>query len=331
MNYRIAHSFSLSSTKWRRGPGRGGAHCNLDYHLPMNTTLQARNNPLFHLARTASLIFTVVILAGCPASNQTTPGSPPASTTGKVLIRGSNTVGEELAPRLITEFKKDHATADFDLQAKATGYGLAALRAGQCDIAAASRAPMKDEIDEAQRMGVQLNDYVIGAYSVAVVVNANNPVSNLTREQVRDIFTGKIQNWKDVGGPDAPIHLFARDPISGTYLGFKELALDNNPYAGEPKLATSYAEIDKQIGQDPNGIGYSCFELPKDSGAKTVTIGGIAPTAADVNSGKYPYARMLHLFTDKAREAGAAKDFVQFVMSARGQEILAAAGFTPHP
>jgi phosphate transport system substrate-binding protein len=275
------------------------------------------------------LILTGVLLAGCPASNQTS--NPAPSAAGKVVIRGSNTVGEELAPRLITEFKKDHATADFDLLTKATGYGLAALRAGQCDIAAASRPPSKEEIDEAQRMGVQLNDYVIGAYSVAVIVNAKNPVSNLTRDQVHDIFTGATQDWNYVGGPDAPIHIYVRDPISGTYLGFKELAMNDKPYAYGAKLATSYQEIAKEVGQDPNGIGFSCFELPPDSGAKTVSIGGIEPTAAEVNSGKYPYARVLHLFTNKVREGGAAKDFVDFVQSAHGQEILAQDGFTPHP
>src|SRR5580704_2155139 len=97
------------------------------------------------VARNLALALAGAMLAGCPAGNQsatTTTGSP---TSGKIVIRGSNTVGEELAPRLIVEFKKDHPTADFDLEAKATGYGLAALRAGLCDIAAASRPANKEE------------------------------------------------------------------------------------------------------------------------------------------------------------------------------------------
>src|SRR5438046_2938155 len=89
---------------------------------------------------------------------------------------------------------------------------IGALMADQCDIAAASRLPSKDEQALAQLRNVELNDNVIGSYCVAVVVNGSNPVGNLTKDQVRDIFTGAIVNWKEVGGPDAPIHLCVRDP-----------------------------------------------------------------------------------------------------------------------
>jgi len=296
----------------------------------MNTTfLEERtgSNGL-RLLRNLGLVLAGAMLAGCPASK---PDATPAPNPGKVVIRGSNTIGEELAPRLITEFKKDHATVNFDLEAKATGYGLAALRAGQCDIATASRVATKDEVDEARNLGVTLEDHLIGAYSVAVVVQAGNAVTNLTRDQVRDIFTGAIKNWKDVGGTDAPIHLYARDPISGTYLGFKELAMDNKTYAAGRKLATSYGAIVQDVAQDENGIGYAGLELPKNAGVHSVAIGGVAPTAASVNEGKYPYARMLHLYTRKDRETTASRDFVQFVESKGGQAILVEMGFVPHP
>ena len=92
---------------------------------------------------------------------------------------------------------------------------------------------------------------------VAVVVNAANPVANLTRDQVRDLFTGTVQNWKDVGGPDAPVHLYIRHPISGTYLGFRELAMENKPYALEVKTYTNYTEIVQAVAQDPDGLGYA--------------------------------------------------------------------------
>ena len=279
----------------------------------------------------SGICLLAAVLAGCPASNNAPVPVVTATNSGKVVIRGSNTVGEELAPKLITEFKKEHPSAEFDLETKATGYGLAALRAGQCDIAAASRPANKEEMAEAHNMGVELNDYVIGAYSVAVVVNASNPVTNLTQAQVKDIFTGKVQNWKDVGGQDAPIHLYARDPISGTYLGFRELAMDNQPYAPGPTLATNYDGILVGVGKDPNGIGYSSIELPHAALAKSVSIGGTAATAATVNAGKYPYARVLHLYTNKNKEAPGAHDFVQFVMTAKGQAVLSDDGFVPHP
>jgi phosphate transport system substrate-binding protein len=283
------------------------------------------------LSRSIGLVLTGLMLAGCPAGRQAAGPSAPARVPGKLVIRGSNTIGEELGPRLITEFKKDHQGADIDLQAKATGYGLADLRVGTCDIAAASRPATKDEVDEARHMGVEMSDHVIGAYSVSVVVNQKNAVTNLTREQVRDIFTGKVTNWKDVGGADAAIHPYVRDPVSGTYLGFKELAMENQNYCEGRRLATSYKEITQDVGQDESGIGYATIELPKDAPVKSVSIGGVPAAAATVNSGAYPYARVLHLYTNKSKEDAASRDFVQFVLSAHGQEIVSQMGFTPHP
>src|SRR5947208_13999897 len=160
------------------------------------------------LGRSITPFLLVAILVGCSEKVETppAPGKGPSAARDKVVIKGSNTIGEELAPRLIAEYKKDHPNAVFELESKATGYGLAALLAGQCDIAGASRAPIKDEQDLAKARGIELKDHVIGSYSVAVIVHSSNPIANLTPEQVRDIFTGTIQNWKDVGGPDAPIH-----------------------------------------------------------------------------------------------------------------------------
>jgi len=274
-----------------------------------------------------SLILLGLLFAGCPAGK---PAAPETAPLQKITIRGSNTVGEELAPRLMAEYKKEHPAAEFDLESKGTSYGMGALMGGFCDMAGASRLPLKEELEVAQFRNVELNDYVIGAYSVAVVVNAANPVGNLTREQVRDIFTGVIQNWKDVGGPDAPIHLYLRDPISGTFMGFKELAMEGKSYASEEHLFTNYTAIVEAVGRDANSIGYSGFNPAPRAGAKAVTIDGVAPTAEAVNQGKYPYARTLHLYTNKAKERPAAVDFIQFIRSPRGQEVMAQMGYVPH-
>ena len=265
------------------------------------------------------------VVAGC------SPSAPPtaAAPSGKIVIRGSNTVGEELAPRLIAEYKKDHPKAEFDLESKGTSYGFGALVGGFCDIAGASRQPNKDEQEVAQFRNVELDDHVIGFYSVAVVVNAGNSVTNLTKEQVRDIFTGAITNWSAVGGADAPVHLFIRDPISGTYLGFKELAMENKAYGSEQNLFTNYAGIVEAVKKDANGIGYSSIELVANSGVKAVSVGGVAPEVAAVNKAEYPYARTLHLFTNKGNVTPETLDFIQFVQSENGQKVLAEAGDTP--
>ncbi len=280
--------------------------------------------------RTVGVMLVALLAGGCPDKSPP-PAGAPAGAGGKVVIRGSNTIGEELAPALIAEFKKDHPAAEFDVDTKATGYGLAALRAGKCDIAGASREATQQEKDEAKNYKVDMNDYVIGSYSVAVIVNGNNAVAGLTKEQVRDIFTGAITNWKDLGGPDAAIVLYIRDPISGTYLGFRELAMGDKPYVSGAKFKTSYASIAEAVAQDANGIGYSSIELATGQGIKGVSIGGVAPTAAAVNEGKYPYARKLRLYTNKAKESAPVTEFIQYVQSAKGQQVLAQMGFVQHP
>ncbi len=271
-----------------------------------------------------------LLLIGLSSCSEQTSVAPVATTaSGKVIIKGSNTLGEELAPRLIAEYKKDHPTAVFELESKATGYGLAALMAGQCDLAGASREPIKEELETAESRNIQLNDHVIGYYGVAVVVNATNPVSSLTREQVHGIFTGAIHNWKEVGGADAPIHLFIRDPISGTYLGFRELAMDNHAYASGATTATNYAGIHRGVAHHANGIGYCSFDLATKADVKALTIQDVPPNAASVREGKYPYTRALHYYTQKGAESEAARNFIEFVQSARGQEILGKTGFVP--
>ena len=301
--------------------------------MKTNLRVERFELPPLRLIKNFGLVFLGLLLAGCPAGKQSadssgTGASTPASDN-KVVIRGSNTIGEELAPRLIAEFKKDHPAIAFELEPKATGYGMAALRAGQCDIAAASRAALKEELELTKDSGIEMNETILGAYSVAVVVNANNPVTNLTKEQIHDIFTGKITNWKDVGGPDATIALYIRDPISGTHLGFKELAMKNEPYAAHSHLLTNYTVIVQAVAADANGIGYSGIELARLPGAKLLSVEGVEPNAATVHSGKYPYARVLRFYTNKARESQAAKDFIQFVLSEHGQEVVVQMGFTP--
>jgi phosphate transport system substrate-binding protein len=266
------------------------------------------------------LILLSAVIAGCSG------GKPE-----KVVILGSNTIGEELAPQLVAEYKKEHPSVAFELEFKGTTYGIGALIVGRCDIAAASRDVSTNEVELAHDRGVEFNNSTIGTYDVAVIVHANNPVGSLTREQVRDLFTGTIQNWKEVGGPDAPVHLYIRHPTSGTYLGFRELAMENKPYALHPKAFTNYTEVVEAVAQDVNGIGYSTIKLASKTGVKPAAIGGVTPTAEAVQKGQYPYARALRLYTNKSNEAATARDFVQFVQSARGQAILAQLGYTPHP
>lgn len=254
-----------------------------------------------------------------------------AAAQDKITIRGSNTIGEELAPRLIAEYKKDHANVSFDLEFKGTGYGLGALMGGYCDIAGASKPVGKEQQEIAQIRQVQFKEYILGSYAVAVLANAANPVSNLTSNQVQSLFTGKIHNWKEVGGPDAPVHLYGRDPVSGTHVGFKELAMANQDYGQPIQLFTNYPAIADAIAKDPGGIGYVGLDLTQHAGTKAVSIDGVTPGAANVNAKKYPYARTLRFYTDAGKEPAPARDFISFVLSASGQTVLTQMGYAPKP
>lgn len=271
------------------------------------------------------LLVLGILLTGCPAG---TSSLGPA-LKGKIVIKGSNTIGEELAPQLIEEYRKDQPEVTFELESKGTGSGFAALLAGECDIAAASRVASQDELTQARNQGVELNLHTIGSYSVAVIVNGGNPVSNMSRDQVRDIFAGKVRNWQELGGADVPIRLFIRDAISGTPLGFQELAMENQPYAPDASAFTNYAGIEAAVAKDPGGIGYVGLDLAKLAGVKAVSIRGVSPTAVTVNEGRYPIARVLRLYTNKTNESLLTLDFIRFVQSPRGQKILADMGFVP--
>jgi phosphate transport system substrate-binding protein len=286
----------------------------------MKISLRAAGSAVDSLLRRIPLVLVLVLaMASCSPK-------PPEVIT----IRGSNTFGEELAPKLLAEYKKDHPQIGFNTEFKGSPYGFGALMVGKCDIAAASREVTTNELSLAKDRDIEFNSYAIGTYSVAVILNAGNPLTNLKPEQISDLFTGKIQNWKDVGGPDAPVHLYIRDPISGTYLGFQELAMDKKDYAQHPKTLTSYDAIVQAVAQDPSGIGYASVEDVKKTGIKGVSIGGSAPTPEAVQQGHYPYARVLRLYTVKAKENPMTLEFIQFVQSARGQKIMADMGFVPH-
>jgi phosphate transport system substrate-binding protein len=278
--------------------------------------------PVPALKAIALSLFTLV-LAGCPAN-------PPAldpSAKGTVTIKGSNTFGEELGPRLIQEYRRSRPHVSVTLESTNSGAGIAALLAGECDIAPTSRPLTPAEEDQARAKGIELKEYTIGYYGEAVIVHRSNPVDRLTPEQVRDIFTGALRNWREVGGLDMPILLAIRDPVSGTSLGFRELAMDTRPYAPNAKSFTTYAQLAAEVAREPGGIGYAGMHEVQDTGIRALRIGDTEPSTLSVNEGWYPYARLLRLYTNKATESPAARDFARFVQQKPGQRVLTELGY----
>lgn len=246
----------------------------------------------------------------------------------KVTVKGSNTFGEELGPYLIDAFQKLNPAITVELESKNSGFGIQALLDRECDIAASSRAMSEDELRLARSRKLVLRNYTIGYYGVAVAVHPDNPVKSLTDAQVRDLFTGVITNWKDVGGADAPVRVFIRDPVSGTHLGFQELAMERQPYVATAQALTNYAAIARAVREDRQAIGYLGMNTATHTGARVLAINGVAPTAQDIADQLYPYARQLRFYTDRKQETQAAKSFITFVRSVTGQNILEELGYT---
>ena len=282
----------------------------------MNTKLFRKNTGL----KTVAALWLVTLL-----------GLSIAAAEDKIKIRGSNTIGEELGPRLVAEYKKSHPAVTFDTEFKGSGYGIGALMGGYCDIAGSSKPVMKEQEEVAQIHGVKFNEFILGSYTVSILVNSNNPISNLTSNQIQGLFAGQVQNWKEVGGPDAPVHVLVRDPVSGTHFGFKEIALANHEYAERAQFFTNYLGIADAVAKDPFALGYAGLNLAQHPGTKAVSVDGVVANAANVNTKKYPYVRSLRFYTDAAKETAATKDFISFTLAPGGQEILTQLGYAPKP
>lgn len=247
----------------------------------------------------------------------------------KVSIKGSNTFGEDLGPALIEGFKASKPGAEVELVSESSGIGIAALLAGQCDIASSSRPLNEDELRIMKSRSLKIENHVVGYYGIAVVVAANHPVKALTDRQVEKVFTGEITNWKDVGGPDQSINVYIPDTASGTYLGFQELAMSRKPYREDATQKPNYHELGKAVAADPAGIGYASLNIMRDLGLHGILINGIHPSSIAVIEGLYPYARMVRLFTIRGQTSRDARAFIRYVQSKEGQEIAEKTGFVP--
>lgn len=248
---------------------------------------------------------------------------------GKLVIKGSNTFGEELAPALIKEFQKKNKSVDIDLESEGSSTGIKALLNGECDIASSSRPPTEDEIRLAQSRDIQLDLHVVGYYGIAVIVHPDNPVKALSDKQIQDIFTGTITNWKQVGGKDADINLYIRNAKAGTYLGFQELAMGYNPYSDTALEKPSYHEISEAVSADPNGTGYVSLNMAHAPGNRGLIINGIHPSNSGVVEELYPYARQVRLITNGKTASRDARKFIAFIQSRNGQKVVESVGFVP--
>lgn len=245
-------------------------------------------------------------------------------------VKGSDSVlplAQEEAEVFIKKTKKS-----VTVTGGGSGVGISALLDGTTDIAMSSRKMKFGEKTKLQKSGATAKEVIIAYDALAVVVNPSNPVSKLNRDQLEGIFTGKITNWKEVGGQDLKIIPYSRETSSGTYEFFKEHILNNKNYANNILSMPATGAIIQSVSQTKGAIGYvGLAYLEKDVKPLQISIDGkkyVAPTMAAAKKKAYPVIRPLFFYVAKKKEAQC-KAFVDFVMSAEGQKIVEKVGYVP--
>jgi len=242
-------------------------------------------------------------------------------------IDGSTTVGP-IADAFAEYFKSIQPDLAITVKKTGSGDGAAALIDGRCDIATMSRFMKTEEFQKAVGNNVLPVAHVVAMDGVCVVVHPSNPVKALTSAQVRDIYTGKISNWSQVGGSNTPIVVISRDTSSGTYETFESLVMKKQPMAAGVEYVNANPQAQSRVRTTAGAIAY--VGLGFLEGVKVLPIDGIMPTRQTVGNGTYPVARPLFLFTNGYPKLGSvAHRFVTFYLTEKGQELIEAKGFVP--
>jgi phosphate transport system substrate-binding protein len=242
----------------------------------------------------------------------------------KVVLEGSTTV-LPIAQHAAEDFMKLHKDADISVRGGGSGVGIASILDGACDIADASRAIQPSEIAEGKKRGKDIRPTIIAMDGIAPVVHPSNPVKGLTKEQIKDIYTGKVSNWSAVGGPDLKIVVVSRDSSSGTFEAFNEMVLSKEKVRPDAIMQASNQEVAGTVSRTPGAIGYVGLGYLSGS-IKALSVNGVIPSKATVLRHKYPVSRPLYMYTNGA-PAGTARQFLAFVKSKAGQKIVEAEGF----
>ena len=275
-----------------------------------------------------SLLLVAGLVIGCGGEEGQEGQQGATGLSGTLDVNGSTTV-TPIAQGWAEPFNEANPEVDVIISGTGSGNGIAALINGTTEIAMASR-DIKD--DEKAQVDGEVKEYVIGYDALAVITHPENPVESLSLAQVKDIFTGKVTNWKDVGGSDAEILVYTRDNSSGTYEYFKESILEDEEFSARSRSAASNASMTSSIAQEETAIGYAGLAFV-DSKVKAIPLSAkgevaIDPTVENAKSGVYPVVRNLNMYTVGEAE-GIAKAYLDYGLSAEGQEIVSEVGYIP--
>lgn len=262
-------------------------------------------------------VMALSLFAGCGQK-----ANDNGTTTGGTVSTDGSTSMEKVIGALGESFMEANSGTTFTYNPTGSGSGIQAASEGRCDIGLSSRALKDDE------KASGLKETIVALDGIAIIVNPQNPVQDLTLEQIAKIYTGEITNWKDVGGSDAEIVLIGREAGSGTRDGFESITETKDACQYRQEL-TSTGDVITTVSQNPNAIGYASLAAIKDS-VKALTVNGVAPTEATVKDGTYLVQRPFVLVTKEgAALSETAQKFFDFATSADAASIISAAGAVP--
>ena len=274
------------------------------------------------LALTAVMALSLLTACGSKNDNSAdtnTDGSSTETTlSGTVSTYGSTSM-EKVINSLGESFMAMNKDVKFTYNPTGSGSGIQAVSEGRCDIGLSSRALKDDE------KASGLVETVVALDGIAIVVNPENPVSDLDIDTIAKIYTGEITNWKDVGGNDAEIVLIGREAGSGTRDGFESITGTKDACQYRQEL-TSTGDVINTVSQNPDAIGYASLSAVGES-VKALTVGGVEATEATVKDGSYVVQRPFVLVTKEGTKLSpAAQAFFDYALSADAASIIAAAG-----
>ena len=273
------------------------------------------------IALMLTLMLTLSLAACGSDSNSNTDNSDnndSAAVTGTVSTDGSTSM-EKVIGALGESFMAANEGVEFTYNPTGSGAGITAAQEGRCDIGLSSRA-LKDE----EKAG-GLKETVLAYDGIAIIVNPENPVNDLTLDQIAKLYTGDITNWKDVGGNDAEVVLIGREAASGTRDGFESITGTKDKCQYRQEL-TSTGDVITAVSQNPDAIGYASLASIKDS-VKALNVDSVTPSEATVKDGSYKVQRPFVLVTMEGKElTPVAQKFFDYITSPDAAAIIAKAG-----
>ena len=270
------------------------------------------------LVLTALLALSLVACGSESKTDDTKTDDQPAALTGTVSTDGSTSM-EKVIGALSESFMAQNSGVTVNYNPTGSGSGITAVQEGTCDIGLSSRA-LKDEEKSAG-----LKETVLAYDGIAIIVHPDNPVSDLSVEQLAQLYTGEITNWKDVGGNDAEVVLIGREAASGTRDGFESITGTKDKCQYRQEL-TSTGDVITAVSQNPDAIGYASLVSVKDS-VKALNVDGVTPSEATVKDGSYKVQRPFVLVTMEGKELSpAAQAFFDYAISSDAASIIAKAG-----